>query len=231
MSTSDGKVTNAAYGFTSMLAIVLASRPEYAVAAFDVGSPTWRSKECVEYKAGRRAMPDDLRPQIEMVRDILTSFLIPIHGIAGFEADDLIGTFSRIAEERGHSVTIVSGDLDCLQLVSESVEALVPRRGITDTFVYGPEQVRQRYGLEPVQLIDFKALRGDTSDNIPGVPGVGDKTAAKLVQDFGTIEALLERVDELPHGPLKTLLKANAEQMRLGKRMVTIVGHAPSERA
>src|SRR5207244_307852 len=96
----------------------------------------------------------------------------------GFEADDVIGTLARIAEERGHSVTIVSGDLDCLQLVTESVEALVPRRGITDTFLYGPDQVRQRYGFEPPQLIDFKALRGDTSDNIPGVPGVGDKTAA-----------------------------------------------------
>ena len=227
MSTSDGQVTNAAYGFTSMLAIVLASRPEYAVAAFDVGAPTWRSKEYVEYKAGRRAMPDDLRPQIEMVRDILTSFLIPIHGIAGFEADDLIGTFSRLAEERGHSVTIVSGDLDCLQLVSESVEALVPRRGITDTFVYGPDQVRQRYGFEPAQLIDFKALRGDTSDNIPGVPGVGDKTAAKLVQDFGSVEALLDRVEELPEGRLKTSLKANADQVRLGKRMVTIVRDVP----
>jgi DNA polymerase-1 len=227
MSTSDGQVTNAAYGFTSMLAIVLASRPEYAVAAFDVGAPTWRSKEYVEYKAGRRAMPDDLRPQIEMVRDILTSFQIPIHGIAGFEADDLIGTFSRLAEERGHSVTIVSGDLDCLQLVSESVEALVPRRGITDTFVYGPDQVRQRYGFEPLQLIDFKALRGDTSDNIPGVPGVGDKTAAKLVQDFGSVEALLDRVEELPEGRLKTSLKANADQVRLGKRMVTIVRDVP----
>src|SRR5487761_1093768 len=229
MSTSDGQVTNAAYGFTSMLAIVLASRPEYAVAAFDVGAPTWRAKEYVEYKAGRRAMPDDLRPQIEMVRDVLTSFLIPIHGIAGFEADDLIGTFSRLAEERGHSVTIVSGDLDCLQLVSESVEALVPRRGITDTFVYGPDQVRQRYGFEPIQLIDFKALRGDASDNIPGVPGVGDKTAAKLVQDFGSVEAMIERVEELPEGRLKTSIKANADQIRLGKRMVTIVRDVPVE--
>jgi DNA polymerase I len=227
MSTSDGRVTNAVYGFTSMLAIVLASRPEFAVAAFDVAAPTFRSKEYKEYKAGRRAMPDDLRPQIEMVREVLESFSIPIHGIAGFEADDLIGTFSRIAEERGHAVTIVSGDLDCLQLVSESVEALVPRRGITDTFMYGPDQVRQRYGFEPAQLIDFKALRGDTSDNIPGVPGVGDKTAAKLVQDFGSVEALLERVDELPEGRLKTSLKANADQIRLGKRMVTIVRDVP----
>ncbi len=229
MSTSDGQVTNAVYGFTSMLAIVLASRPEYAIGAFDVGGPTFRSKEYQEYKAGRRAMPDDLRPQIEKVREVLQSFSIPIYGIEGFEADDVIGTLSRIAEERGHAVTIVSGDLDCLQLVTDAVEALVPRRGITDTFMYGPDQVRQRYGFEPVQLIDFKALRGDTSDNIPGVPGVGDKTAAKLVQDFGTVEALLERVDELPEGRLKTSLKAHADQVRLGKRMVTIVRDVPVE--
>ncbi|HEV2027241.1 MAG TPA: DNA polymerase I [Candidatus Dormibacteraeota bacterium] len=229
MSTSDGQVTNAVYGFTSMLAIVLASRPEFAIGAFDVAGPTFRSKEYQEYKAGRRAMPDDLRPQIEKVREVLQSFSIPIYGVEGFEADDVIGTLSRIAEERGHTVTIVSGDLDCLQLVTESVEALVPRRGITDTFMYGPDQVRQRYGFEPVQLIDFKALRGDTSDNIPGVPGVGDKTAAKLVQDFGTIEALLERVDELPEGRLKTSLKANADQVRLGKRLVTIVRDVPVE--
>src|SRR5450759_1725067 len=229
MSTSSGEVTNAVYGFTSMLAIVLASRPEYAIGAFDVGAPTFRSKEYLEYKAGRRAMPDDLRPQIEKVREVLQAFSIPVYGIEGFEADDVIGTLSRIAEERGHAVTIVSGDLDCLQLVTESVEALVPRRGITDTFLYGPDQVRQRYGFEPVQLIDFKALRGDTSDNIPGVPGVGAKTAAKLVQDFGTVEALLERVDELPDGRLKTSLKANEEQVRLGKRMVTIVRDVPIE--
>ena len=229
MSTSNGEVTNAVYGFTSMLAIVLASRPEFAVAAFDLAAPTFRSQEYEEYKAGRRAMPEDLRPQIEKVREVLTAFTIPIYGVPGFEADDVIGTFARIAEERGHSVTIVSGDLDCLQLVSESVEALVPRRGITDTFVYGPDQVRQRYGFEPASLIDFKALRGDTSDNIPGVPGVGDKTAAKLVQDFGTIEALLERVDELPEGRLKTSVKANADRIRLGKRMVTIVRDVPVE--
>src|ERR1700738_3926424 len=212
-----------------MLAIVLASRPEFAAAAFDLAAPTFRSKEYEEYKAGRRQMPDDLRPQIEKVREVLEAFSIPIYGVEGFEADDVIGTLARIAEERGHAVPIVSGALDCLQLVSDSVEALVPRRGITDTFVYGPDQVRQRYGFEPAQLIDFKALRGDTSDNVPGVPGVGDKTAAKLVQDFGTIEALLERVDELPEGRLKTSLKANADQVRLGKRLVTIVRDVPVE--
>src|SRR5438552_14232721 len=209
MSTSDGRVTNAVYGFTSMLAIVLASRPEYAIAAFDLGKPTFRSQEYVEYKAGRRAMPDDLRAQIDMVRDVLESFSVPLYGVEGYEADDVIGTLARIGEERGHAVTIVSGDRDCLQLVTESVEALVPRRGITDTFVYGPDQVRQRYGFEPRQLIDFKALRGDTSDNIPGVPGVGDKTAAKLVQDYGTVENLLDHLDELPQGRLKTALTEN----------------------
>jgi len=229
MSTSDGRVTNAVYGFTSMLAIVLASRPEYAIAAFDLGKPTFRSQEYEEYKAGRRAMPDDLRPQIEMVREVLESFSIPIYGVEGFEADDVIGTLARIAEERGHSVTIVSGDLDCLQLVTESVDALVPRRGITDTFVYGPDQVRQRYGFEPPQLVDFKALRGDTSDNIPGVPGVGDKTAAKLVQDYVSVEALLDHLGELPEGRLKTSLTANADKVRLGKRMVTIVKQVPVE--
>src|SRR5204862_2819503 len=128
---------NAVYGFTSMLAIVLASRPEFAVAAFDLAKPTFRSQEYKEYKAGRRAMPDDLRPQMEMVRQVLESFSIPIYGVEGFEADDVIGTLARIAEERGHSVTIVSGELDSLQLVSEFVEALVLRRGITEPLLYG----------------------------------------------------------------------------------------------
>src|SRR3989442_4081164 len=179
MSTSDGRVTNAVYGFTSMLAIVLASRPEYAIAAFDLGKPTFRAQEYEQYKAGRRAMPEDLRPQIEMVRELLGAFSIPIYGVEGFEADDVIGTLARIAEERGHSVTIVSGDLDCLQLVTESVEALVPRRGITDTFLYGPDQVRQRYRFEPRHLLDLKPLRRDTPATIPGVPRVRAKTATK----------------------------------------------------
>src|SRR5439155_21495728 len=113
---------------TSMLAIVLASRPEFAIAAFDLGKPTFRSQEYKEYKAGRRAMPDDLRPQLEMVRQVLESFSIPIYGVEGFAADVVIGTLARLGQERGHSVTIVSGGLDCLQLVSISVDALVPRR-------------------------------------------------------------------------------------------------------
>jgi DNA polymerase-1 len=222
MSTSAGEVTNAIYGFTSMLAIVLADRPDYAAAAFDLGGPTFRSEAYAEYKQGRRPMPDDLRPQIRRVREVLDALNIPIHTAPGYEADDVIGALARQAESRGLAVTIVSGDLDCLQLVTDSVSALVPRRGITDTAVYGPDQVRQRYGLEPRQLIDFKALRGDTSDNIPGVPGVGEKTAASLVREHGSVEALLERLDSLPEGRLKTALQANAQAVLLGKQMVTI---------
>ncbi len=229
MSTSGGVVTNAVYGFTSMLAIVLAARPEYAIAAFDMGRPTFRSLEYAEYKAGRRPMPDDLRPQLELVKRVLESLSIPIFGLEGFEADDIIGTLAGKGEAAGMAVTIVSGDLDCLQLVTDSVEALVPRRGITDTFLYGPDQVRQRYGFEPAQLIDFKALRGDTSDNIPGVPGVGDKTAAQWVQRYGSIESLLEHVEELKEGRVKAALKENAERVRLGKRMVTIDRAVPVE--
>jgi len=229
MSTSGGVVTNAAYGFTSMLAIVLANRPEYAIAAFDVGKPTFRSQEYADYKLGRRPMPDDLRPQLELVRRLLNSLSIPIHGIEGYEADDLIGTLALKANQLGVAVTIVSGDLDCLQLVGDGVEALVPRRGITDTMLYGPDQVRQRYGFEPRQLIEYKALRGDTSDNIPGVPGVGDKTAAQLVQQFGSIENLLDNLGQLKEGRVKTALAANADQVRLGKRMVTIQTDVPVE--
>ncbi len=229
MSTSSGEVTNAVYGFTSMLAIVLANRPEYAIAAFDMGKPTFRAQEYAEYKAGRRAMPDDLRPQLEHCREILKSFSIPIYGVEGYEADDVIGTLARKAEAAGLQVTIVSGDLDCLQLVSESVSALVPRRGITDTFLYGPSEVRQRYGFEPRQLIDYKALRGDTSDNIPGVPGIGDKTAAQLVQQYGSIENLLEQLEDLKAGRTRDNLAAHEEQVRLGKRMVTIQLDVPVE--
>jgi DNA polymerase-1 len=222
MSTSAGEVTNAVYGFTSMLAIVLASRPEYAVAAFDVGGPTFRNEEYAEYKAGRRAMPDDLRPQIQRVRQVLESFSIPLYGVPGFEADDIVGTLAHQGEEMGLQVTIVSGDLDCLQCVTDSVDALVPRRGITDTTIYGPDQVRQRYNLEPSQLIDYKALRGDTSDNIPGVPGVGEKTASLLVAQFGSIENLLANLDQLKPGRVRDALEANADRVRLGKRLVTI---------
>ncbi len=227
MSTTHGQVTNAAYGFTNMLQIVLSARPEYAIATFDIGRPAFRTDLYPAYKAGRRATPDDLRPQFDLCRQVLAALTIPVQQVEGFEADDLIGTLSRQAEALGLQITIVSGDLDCLQLVSEQTEALVPRRGITDTMTYGPEQVRQRYGLEPVQMIDFKALRGDASDNVPGVPGVGDKTATQLLAEYGSVEALLERLDELKEGRLKRALTEHQDEVRVGKQLVTIRRDAP----
>ena len=229
MSTSAGVVTNAAYGFTSMLALVLNSRPEFAVAAFDTGQPSFRSDEYAGYKGGRRPTPDDLRPQFELVRRIREALMIPVESIPGFEADDVIGSLDLQAEAAGLEVTIVSGDLDCLQLVSDKTSALVPRRGITETTLYGPDQVRQRYGLDPAQLIDYKALRGDTSDNIPGVAGVGDKTATELVQRFGSVEGVLLGLEQLKAGRVRSALEAGAEELRLGKRLVTIRRDAPVE--
>ena len=227
MSTTHGQVTNAAYGFTNMLQIVLSARPEYAIATFDVGRPAFRTELYPAYKATRRATPDDLRPQFDLCRQVLASLTIPVQQVEGFEADDLIGTLARQAEDQGLQVTIVSGDLDCLQLVSEQTEALVPRRGITDTMTYGPEQVRQRYSLEPVQMIDFKALRGDASDNVPGVPGVGDKTATQLLVQYGSVEALLDRLDELKEGRVKRALTEHEDEVRVGKQLVTIRRDAP----
>ncbi|MGH7910707.1 MAG: DNA polymerase, partial [Candidatus Dormibacteraceae bacterium] len=227
MSTTHGQVTNAAYGFTSMLSLVFGARPEYAIAAFDVGRPAFRTELYPEYKAGRRATPEDLRPQFDLCRGVLAALTIPVRQVEGFEADDVIGTLSRQAEEQGLQVTIVSGDLDCLQLVSERTEALVPRRGITDTMTYGPEQVRQRYGLEPAQMIDFKALRGDASDNIPGVPGVGDKTATQLLIQYGSVDRLLEHLDDLKEGRVKRSLTEHQDDVRTGKQLVTIRRDVP----
>ena len=222
MSTSAGQVTNAVYGFTSMLPLVLTSRPEYAIAAFDIGRPTLRLRPIPRTRQTRKAMPDDLRPQFELCRRVLGALSIPCFGVEGHEADDVIGTLARQGEAAGLKVTIVSGDLDCLQLVTDTVEALVPRRGISDTVVYGPEQVRQRYGLEPAALIDYKALRGDTSDNVPGVPGVGEKTASQLIQHFGSVENLLEHVDEITQPRVRNNLEERREQVMVAKKLVTI---------
>ena len=203
LTTSRGELVNAVFGFWS---IVLRGfqdvRPDYVMACFDLAAPTFRHEAFAEYKATRQKMPDDLRDQFPKVRELIEAFRIPIHQLEGWEADDLIGTLSRQAEGRGLQTTIVSGDLDMLQLVSERTSVMTTRGGVQQTVVYDPAAVFERYGLTPAQMIDFKALKGDTTDNIPGIPGVGDKTAAKLLQDFGSLDAMyadVERVTpELP---------------------------------
>ncbi|MBI3998228.1 MAG: DNA polymerase I, partial [Armatimonadetes bacterium] len=227
LTTSDGRPTNAVYGLTSMVLKVLEEeRPEYIVAAFDRPGPTFRHEQYEAYKAHREAMPDDLRPQIGLSKQVLETLGIPIVEAEGFEADDVIATIARQAEAQGLDVLIVSGDLDTLQLVDGQTRVMVTSRGITETVVYDDAKVRERFGFAPTQLPDYKSLRGDPSDNIPGVPGIGEKTAASLIQQFGGVEALLERLDEAPP-KVRTALAAAADQVRQSKHLATLVADAP----
>jgi DNA polymerase-1 len=230
LTTSRGQLVNAAFGFWS---IVLRGfqdiHPDYVICAFDLAGPTFRHERFAEYKATRREMPDDLRDQFPIVRRLLDAFGIPIYQLQGFEADDLIGTLTRQAEARGIETTIVSGDLDMLQLVSDRTRVMTTRGGVQMTVVYDPARIAERYGLRPDQMIDFKALKGDTTDNIPGVPGVGDKTAGKLLQDFGSVEALFERIGEVQPEKLRTKLAEHREQVLRSRELVVLERELPVE--
>ncbi len=226
-TTSDGRPTNAVYGFTNMLLKVLdEEKPTHAAVAFDRAAPTFRHEDYAAYKARRPRMPDDLRPQMALVKEVVEAFGFPIFEVEGYEADDVIATLARRAEEAGFRVVVVTGDLDLLQVATDRTTVVVTSRGITETTPYDQEAVRRRFGLEPEQLPDFKALRGDPTDNLPGVPGVGDKTAAELVAQFGSVEALLEQVDRAPPR-LRERLREHAEVVLQNKRLATVVRDAP----
>ncbi len=228
LTNAAGEVTNAAYGFTTMLFKVLdEERPEMIGVAFDLPGPTFRHEIFEDYKATRRAMPDELAPQFDMAREILEAMHIPTYGQEGYEADDVIGTLAAQAERAGKRVLIVTGDLDELQLVSDRVSVMVTRRGITDTQVYDEEAVKERYGLSPGQLADFRALRGDASDNIPGVPGIGEKTATKLIASFGSLEEVLSHLDDLKPPRAASALAAHADVARRAKELSVIVRELP----
>ncbi len=224
LTNTRGEMTNAVYGFTSMLLKVLGEhRPDYAIAAFDPAGPTFRHDEYKEYKAQRPPAPPEILRQMPWCRQIVEAMNMPIVEMPGFEADDVIGTLARKAEEQGLDVLILTGDLDALQLVTPHVRVYATRRGITDTVVYDMDKVRERYGFEPPLVVDFKALRGDTSDNIPGVPGIGDKTAMQLVQQHGPLESILEAVPAMKEGRVKRALMENEAIARQSKRMATII--------
>lgn len=192
LNTTAGTPINAVYGFTMMLNKLIADeKPTHILAAFDKGMPADRVALFAEYKAQRRVMPDELRGQFALVRRVLETFRIPIVEIEGQEADDVIATLARQAEEAGEQTLVVTGDLDLLQIVDERTTVLTTRRGITELGRYDPAAVRERYGLEPAQLPDFRGLKGDPSDNLPGIPGVGEKTASKLLQSAGSLDALV----------------------------------------
>lgn len=223
LSTSDGRPTNALYGFTSMLfALFEKENPHALVVALDAPGKTFRHAEYDAYKGTRRETADELKVQLNEAREFIAALGIPSVEVVGFEADDVVGTISLLAESKGYSTLIVTGDLDSLQLVDDAVSVMTPKMGMSDTVVYDPAAVVDRYGFGPEFVPDYKALKGDTSDNIPGVPGIGDKGAAELIQAFGTIEQMLERFDELPVKYQKRIL-GNEEQMRKSKRLATIV--------
>src|SRR5690348_10039164 len=222
-TTHDGRPTNAVYGFTTMLLKVLEEQaPEYVAVAFDKPGPTFRHEAFAEYKALRRPMPDDLRPQIALARRVVEALELPEFEVAGFEADDVIGTLVRRAEAEGFDVLIVTGDLDALQLVSPHTKVMMTSRGISETVVYDEAGVAAKLGVAPAQVPDLKSLKGDTTDNIPGVPGVGDKTAARLLAGGATVETLLADLNGMPDAKLRAKLAEHREQILSSKHLATI---------
>jgi DNA polymerase I len=223
LSNSRGEMTNAAYGFTSMLFKALNdTAPTYAIAAFDLPGPTFRHERVAEYKAQRVRAPDELRAQFPWAREVVLALGIPIIEVPRYEADDVIGTLAQKAEAAGLDVIILTGDLDVLQLVTEHIRVFASRRGLSDTIIYDVAKVRERYGFEPPLVVDFKALQGDPSDNIPGVPGIGEKTAMSLVQQYGPLENVLDAVPTMPPGRVQRALESHMDQARLSKWTATI---------
>ncbi|HAA89681.1 MAG: DNA polymerase I [Thermoanaerobacterales bacterium 50_218] len=227
LSTTTGQFTNAVYGFTNMLQkVVRQENPDYLAVAFDAGKITFRHHDYEKYKAHRIATPPELRPQFPLIKKILAALRIPVLEVEGYEADDIIGTVARAAAEQGIETMIVTGDRDMLQLVTENVHALITRKGISELERYSPELVKKKYGIEPSQIPDFKGLVGDPSDNIPGVPGIGEKTAVKLLKQFGTLEECLANLEKLPK-KVRNLLEEYGEQALLSKRLATIDTKVP----
>ena len=195
--------------------------------AFDLQGPTFRHEQYAEYKATRQRMPDDLRDQFPKVREVVAALRIPVYELAGYEADDVIGTIVVDAERRGLDTTIVTGDLDMLQLVTDHTRLMTTRSGVENTILYDPAKIDERFGLVAGQMIDYKALKGDPSDNIPGVPGVGEKTAAKLIRDYGSLAAMYERIDEVKPDKLRDKLVEHREAVLMGQDLSTIVRDLP----
>jgi DNA polymerase-1 len=225
--TVTGQTTNAVYGFTAMLINLLRDeKPTHVAAAFDVNRRTFRTEAYPEYKANRSATPDEFRGQVEITQEVLAALGIPVLAIEGYEADDVIATLTTQAVPQGFRVLIVTGDRDSLQLVSDDVTVLYPRKGVSELTRFTPAAVAEKYGLTPAQYPDFAALRGDPSDNLPGIPGVGEKTAAKWVREFGDLATLVDRVDQVK-GKVGDALRANLSSVVLNRRLTEMIKDVP----
>ncbi len=225
--TGTGQTTNAVYGFTSMLINQLRDEaPTHLAVAFDVSRKTFRSERFAEYKANRTTTPEDFRGQVDLIKEVLDALAIPHFGVEGFEADDVIATLATQAEADGFQVSITTGDRDAFQLVSDNVMVLYPTRGVSELGRIDPAAVMERYGLTPMQYPDFAALRGDPSDNLPNIPGVGEKTAAKWVREFGSLAELTDRVDEVK-GKAGDALRANLANVLLNRQLTELIRDVP----
>ncbi len=222
-STTTGQPTNAVYGFTSMLINVLRDEtPTHLGVAFDVSRQTFRNEMYAEYKAGRSETPTDFRGQVSLIKEVLDALRIPTIEAENYEADDVIATLTTQAVADGMAVLVLTGDRDALQLVGEKVTVLYPRRGVSELTRFTPEEVEDKYGLTPAQYPDFAALRGDPSDNLPGIPGVGEKTAAKWVREFGSLNDLADRVDEV-RGKTGDALRVNLASVLRNRQLTELV--------
>ncbi|MCO6450754.1 MAG: hypothetical protein J5I90_08190, partial [Caldilineales bacterium] len=223
MATSQGELTNAVFGFVSMLLNVLREQePTHIAVAFDVGR-SFRQDQFEEYKGTRERMPDELRDQIERIQEVVQAFNIPIFTAEGYEADDVLATLARQAAAKDVDAMVVTGDRDLVQIVTDKITVLTSGRRFSDIILYTPDQVRERYQLEPAQLIDYKALVGDKSDNIPGVRGIGDKGAVNLLQTWGTLDAIYEHLEEVTPTRAQNALIDGRDDAYLSRSLGTIV--------
>ncbi|MER5743795.1 DNA polymerase I [Streptomyces sp. NPDC002225] len=222
-TTGSGQPTNAVYGFASMLANTLRDEaPTHFAVAFDVSRKTWRSEEFPEYKANRSKTPDEFRGQVELIGELLDAMHVDRFAVDGFEADDVIATLATQAEAAGFEVLIVTGDRDSFQLITDNVTVLYPTKGVSELTRFTPAKVEEKYGLSPRQYPDFAALRGDPSDNLPGIPGVGEKTAAKWINQFGSFDELVERAEEVK-GKAGQNFRDHLDAVRLNRRLTEMV--------
>ena len=214
-TTASGQHTNAVYGFANMLmSLIKDEKPTHIAVAFDVSRKTFRTEKFPEYKATRSATPDEFRSQIPLIHELLKAMKINEYSLEGFEADDLLATIAKDAVKKGFTVSICSGDRDSFQLVNEDITVLYPKKGVSELARMTPAAVVEKYGLTPEQYPDFAALRGDPSDNLPSIPGVGEKTAAKWIIENGSLEKLIKNASAIP-GKAGESLRANLKNVLL----------------
>ena len=228
LSNSKGVITNAVYGFTNMLMrIIKQEQPDYLAVAFDVSRKVFRHEKYADYKAQRKGMPEELRGQMDLIKDVLRAMNIAMYEKEGYEGDDVIGSMVRWAEGQDIHSVIITGDKDSLQLISEKTSVFLTKKGITELAKYDTEALKEEYNLVPDQIRDLKGLMGDASDNIPGVPGVGEKTALKLLHQYGTVEELYQHLDDFNGKKLGDKLRENEEQAFMSKELATIFCEVP----